>query len=60
MKAINLDQFGDSQIENMGAIMGGLANGDCDKYTQQVDYTNDCDVDDTCWVCDDVIIIYPR
>jgi hypothetical protein len=55
MEKLNVKKFEKFELENAGSIWGGT---DCKKYCQQVDYTEpNCTPDDTCWVCDDPVIV---
>jgi hypothetical protein len=51
-----LEKMKSFELKNISSIWGGAG---CYKYTQKVDYTSNpetgkCEVDETCWECDDV------
>jgi len=56
MKKLKLEKMKNFELKNIGSIWGGV---NCNKYTQKVDYTTTnsgtCEVDETCWECDDVV-----
>jgi hypothetical protein len=53
-----LEKMKKFELKSIGSIWGGSA---CNKYTQKTDYTTNpntgaCEVDETCWECDDVAL----